>query len=70
MRIAFNELGEIHEKYGFFLEAIKALVKSHDFSQSEEDLYNIAYKIAVLSFESQNSTYLMKYSGEALARDK
>jgi len=52
MRIAFYELGEIHEKYGFLQEAIKAWIKSHDFSQSEEDLFNIAYRIAVTSFEN------------------
>lgn len=32
IRIAFLELGEIHYKYGMLTEAIKAWVKSHDFS--------------------------------------
>jgi hypothetical protein len=32
MRIAFKELGDIHEKFGFLNDAMKAWVKSHDFS--------------------------------------
>jgi hypothetical protein len=43
MRIAFNELGNIHYQYGYVSEAIKSWIKSHDFSQSQEDLFNIAY---------------------------
>lgn len=70
MRIAFFELGNIHYQYGFVGESIKAWIKSHDFSTSEEDLFNIAYQIAQASFEVQSSSYLMKFSGEADARDK
>mmetsp|Transcript_3698 Transcript_3698/g.3632 ORF Transcript_3698/g.3632 Transcript_3698/m.3632 type:complete len:114 (-) Transcript_3698:647-988(-) len=70
MRIAFLELGHIHYKFGFLNDSIKAWNKSHDFSQSEEDLFNIAFQIAQVSFEIQNNSYLMKYSGEADARDK
>ncbi len=70
MRIAFFELGNIHYLYGFVGEAIKAWIKSHDFSTSEEDLFNIAYLIAQAAFEVQSSSYLMKFSGEADARDK
>ncbi len=70
MRIAFSELGKIHYQYGYGQEAIKAWIKSHDFSQSEEDLFNIAFEIAKAGFEIQSSSYLMKYSGEADARDK
>jgi hypothetical protein len=46
MRIAFFELGNIHYQYGFVAESIKAWIKSHDFSTSEEDLFKIAYQIA------------------------
>lgn len=70
MRIAFLELGKIHYLYGFVQEAIKAWIKSHDFSQSDEDLFNIAYQIALAAYEVQSSSYLMKFSGEADARDK
>ena len=70
MRIAFHELGMIHYKYGYVSEAIKAWIKSHDFSQSEEDLFNIAFLIAQAAFEGLSSSYLMKFSGEADARDK
>jgi COP9 signalosome complex subunit 1 len=70
MRIAFFELGNIHYQYGYVGESIKAWIKSHDFSTSEEDLFNIAYQIAQAAFEIQSSSYLMKFSGEADARDK
>lgn len=70
MRIAFNELGKIHYQYGFLNEAIKAWVKSHDFSTSEEDLFTMAFQIAQAAIESQSPSYLNKYSGEADARDK
>lgn len=70
MRIAFFELGKIHYSYGYVGEAIKAWIKSHDFSQSEEDLFNIAFQIAQAAFEVQSSNYLLKFSGEADARDK
>ena len=43
MRIAFNELGKIHYSYGFLGEAIKAWVKSHDFSTGEEDLFQMSF---------------------------
>jgi hypothetical protein len=39
LRIAFNELGKIHYAHGFNSEAIKAWVKSHDFSTADEDLF-------------------------------
>jgi len=45
-------------------------VKSHDFSTSEDDLFNMAYSIAQSAFENMSSAYLIKYSGEAEARDK
>ena len=51
MRIAFAELGHIHYKYGFTSDAIKAWIKSHDFSNSDEDLFNIAYQLAQAAFE-------------------
>ena len=70
MRLAFAELGKIHYQYGFLSEAIKAWIKSHDFSQSEEDLFTASYQIASLAFEAQNHSYLMKFSSEAEARDK
>lgn len=70
MRIAFRELGEIHEKFGFLNEAMKAWTKSHDFSTSEEDLFLMAFKIAQAAFENMSTSYLIKYSGEAEARDK
>lgn len=70
MRIAFFELGKIHYTYGYTGEAIKSWIKSHDFSQSDEDLFNIAFQIAQAAFEVQSSSYLMKFSGEADARDK
>lgn len=46
MRIAFYELGKINYKYGFISEAIKSWSRSHDFSTSEEDLFNISFTIA------------------------
>ena len=70
MRIEFNELGKIHYQYGFLNEAIKAWVKSHDFSTQEEDLFNMAFSIAQAAFENMSGSYLMKYAGEADARDK
>jgi hypothetical protein len=51
-------------------EAIKAWVKSHDFSTSEDDLFAMAFQIAQVAFESMSTSYLIKYSGEAEARDK
>lgn len=51
-------------------EAIKAWIKSHDFSSSEEDLFNASFQIANIAFEAQNNSYLNKYSSEAEARDK
>ena len=70
MRIAFSELGNIHYQYGYVNEAIKAWIKSHDFSQSPEDLFNLAFQIASAAFEAQNTAYLIKFTGEADARDK
>lgn len=70
MRIAFNELGKIHYQYGFLNESIKAWVKSHDFSTSEDDLFLMAFQIAQAAFENMSTSYLIKYSGEADARDK
>lgn len=70
MRIAFAELGKIHYSFGYVNEAIKAWIKSHDFSQQEEDLFNTSFQIAQAAFESQNVSYLMKFSAEADARDK
>jgi hypothetical protein len=46
MRIAFFELGQIHYNFGFLNEAIKAWTRSHDFSTSEEDLFNVSSTIA------------------------
>lgn len=51
-------------------ESIKTWIKSHDFSQSEDDLFNASFQIAQVAFEAQNNSYLMKYSSEAEARDK
>ena len=70
MRLAFADLGKIHYQYGFMNEAIKAWIKSHDFSSSEEDLFNASFQIANIAFEAQNNSYLNKYSSEAEARDK
>jgi hypothetical protein len=70
MRIAFNELGKIHYQYGYIQEASKSWIKSHDFSTAEEDLFNMAFQIALCSFEALSSSYLVKYAGEADARDK
>jgi COP9 signalosome complex subunit 1 len=70
MRIAFFELGQIHYNFGFLNEAIKAWTRSHDFSTSEEDLFNVSSTIAQASFENQVTAYLSKYAGEADARDK
>ena len=69
IRIAFLELGEIHYKYGFVNESIKAWIKSHDFSTSQEDLFKSAFHIAKAAFELQNPSYLFKYNSEAEARD-
>jgi hypothetical protein len=70
MRIAFNELGYIHYNFGYLNEAIKAWARSHDFSSSEEDLFNIAFQLAQAGFEIQGNFYLTRYSGEADVRDK
>ena len=70
MRLAFAELAKIHYNYGFVNDANKAWIKSHDFSQSEEDLFNASFQIAMGAFEASNHSYLMKYSSEAEARDK
>ncbi len=70
MRISFNELGKIHYQYGYIQEASKAWIKSHDFSTAEEDLFNMAFQIAQCSFEGLSTSYLIKYAGEADARDK
>jgi len=51
-------------------ESIKAWVKSHDFSTSEEDLFNMAFSISQAAYENLSTSYLIKYSGEADARDK
>jgi hypothetical protein len=55
IRIAFYELGEIHYKYGMLTEAIKAWVKSHDFSSQASDLLNVSYMISVASYEVGNN---------------
>ncbi len=70
LRIAFNELGKIHYAHGFNSEAIKAWVKSHDFSTADEDLFQTSLQIAQAAFEIQSASYLIKHSGEADARDK
>ena len=70
MRIAFCELGNIHYGYGFVNDAMKAWIKSHDFSQTQEDLFNVAYQVAQAAFEVHNTSYQIKFSGEADARDK
>jgi len=70
MRIAFNDLAKVHYNFGYVGEALKSWVKSHDFSTQEEDLFNMAFTIAQGGLECMNSSYLMKYSGEADARDK
>jgi hypothetical protein len=70
MRIAFFELGTIHYNFGFLVEANKAWTRSHDFSTSEEDLFNVSFTIAQASFENQSTALLSKYAGEAEARDK
>jgi len=51
-------------------EAIKAWTRSHDFSTSEDDLFNVSYTIAQAAFENQSTAFLSKYAGEADARDK
>lgn len=43
MRLAFAELAKIHYSYGYVNDSIKAWIKSHDFSQSEEDLFNASF---------------------------
>lgn len=70
MRIAFFELGKIHYSFGFLNEAVKTWIRAHDFSTSEDDLYNVSSQIAQASFENSVSPYLSKYAGEAEARDK
>jgi len=70
MRIAFYELGKIYYNFGFITDAIKAWTRSHDFSTSEDDLYNICFTIAQAAYENQSTAYLSKYAGEAEARDK
>lgn len=70
MRIAFFDLGTIHYNFGFMHEAIKAWTRSHDFSTSEDDLFNVSFTIAQASFENQSTAFLSKYAGEADARDK
>lgn len=70
MRIAFNELGRTHYNFGQLQDAIKAWVKSHDFSTQEEDLFGLALQIAQVGLENNSANYVVKYSGEADARDK
>eukprot|EP00347_Sterkiella_histriomuscorum_P005470 403356493 len=70
MRIAFNELGKIHYSYGYLSDAIKSWVKSHDFSTDQDDLFQMAFQIAQAAYEAGSQSYLIKYSGEAEARDK
>jgi len=70
MRIAFFELGKIHYTFGFLNEAIKTWIRSHDFSTSEDDLFNVSFTIAQAAFELMSTPYLSKYAGEAEARDK
>ena len=70
LRIAFNELAHIHYNLGFLNEAIKAWARSHDFSNQEDDLFNISSTIAQAAFEYQSTAFLSKYAGEADARDK
>lgn len=70
MRIAFFELGKIHYNFGFLNEAIKTWIRSHDFSTSEEDLFNVSFTIAQAAFENMATPYLSKFAGEADARDK
>jgi hypothetical protein len=70
MRIAFFELGKIHYTFGFLNEAIKTWIRSHDFSTSEDDLFNVSFTIAQAAYELMSTPYLSKYAGEAEARDK
>jgi hypothetical protein len=70
MRIAFFELGKIHYNFGFLSEATKTWIRAHDFSTSEDDLYNVSSMIAQSAFENSVPAYLSKYAAEAEARDK
>ena len=46
IRLGFYELGDIHYKYGYINEAIKAFIKSHDYSINQDDLYKSSVRIA------------------------
>jgi hypothetical protein len=65
IRLGFYELGEIHYKYGYINEAIKAFIKSHDYSINQDDLYKSSVMIARIALELKHITFINKYSGEA-----
>jgi hypothetical protein len=70
IRISYFELGRIHYQYGFLSDAIKNWSRSLDYANNEEDLFNITYHLAQASFENQSNIYLIKYAGEAEARER
>jgi COP9 signalosome complex subunit 1 len=44
----------VHYQYGFLNEAIKAWSRSLDYATAEEDLFNISFNLAKVSFEAQS----------------
>lgn len=69
IRISFFELGQIHTRFGFANEALKAFIKSHDYSVNSEDLFKCSMAISRSALELKNYSFVFKYSGEAEQRD-
>lgn len=69
IRVALNELGDIHYKYGSIVDALQLWSRSHDNCSAKEDYFNCSKKITLASFECLNSSFLVKFATNMISLD-
>ncbi len=69
IRVALNDLGEIHYKYGNTFDALQFWSRSHDSCVAKEDYFKCSKKITISAFESLNSSYLAKFAVNTMSLD-
>lgn len=50
VRVAFLQLAEIHQKFGYLNEALFMMRKAYNDSHDPIDQYNVSYSMALLSY--------------------
>ena len=69
IRVALNDLAEIHYKYGSTFDALQFWSRSHNSCVAKEDYFKCSKKITVSAFESLNSSYLAKFAVNTMSLD-